>query len=102
MNRMWSPWRSSHLGERREPDQEGQPDESVFSGLVREDRDRENLILWRGQGVFFIMNLYPYNNGHLMIVPYREAGTGTPILCPPSVKLKSFLKHWPKHTINYV
>ncbi len=45
---------------------------SVFTRLVAEERDADNLILWRGRYVFVIMNKYPYNNGHLMIVPYRE------------------------------
>ena len=71
MNRMWSPWRSLHISE-RQPKKEGGPDESVFSRLVKENNDEQNLILWRGETVFVIMNLYPYNNGHLMIVPYRE------------------------------
>ena len=71
MNHMWSPWRSQHISERR-PKKENGSDESVFSRLVREDKDEENLILWRGKWVFVIMNLYPYNNGHLMVVPYRE------------------------------
>jgi ATP adenylyltransferase len=45
---------------------------SVFSRMAAENRDEENLILWRGQHVFVVMNLYPYNNGHLMIIPYRD------------------------------
>lgn len=71
MDRMWSPWRSQHLeqiGERNEAAAEG----SVFARLAAEQRDEENLILWRGEWVFVIMNLYPYNNGHLLVVPYRE------------------------------
>jgi len=46
-------------------------DGSVFSRLEAEHRDTENLILWRGERVFVIMNRYPYNNGHLLILPYR-------------------------------
>lgn len=67
---MWSPWRSEYVSEasRRTPSD----DASVFTQLVNEDNDAENLILWRGEHVFVIMNLYPYNNGHLLIVPYRE------------------------------
>ncbi len=77
MDRMWSPWRSRHL---TDFEQEHQPDggasdgdASVFSRIAAEpDRDDEHLVLWRGEGVFALMNLYPYNNGHLLVVPYRE------------------------------
>ena len=35
---------------------------------------KTGLIAWRGTHVFAIMNLYPYNVGHLMICPYRHVG----------------------------
>ncbi|MDZ4701415.1 MAG: HIT domain-containing protein [Rhodothermales bacterium] len=44
---------------------------SLFARLAAEDEDEKNYIVWRGVHVFVIMNLYPYNNGHLLIVPYR-------------------------------
>ncbi|MFB6097687.1 MAG: HIT domain-containing protein [Salinibacter sp.] len=70
MDRMWSPWRSAYVSEanQRTPDQ----DESVFTSLLKEERDEKNLILWRGEHVFVIMNRHPYNTGHLLVVPYRE------------------------------
>ena len=37
-----------------------------------EDRDEENLILHRAAECFCIMNRYPYNNGHLLMAPYRH------------------------------
>ncbi|MFP4228316.1 MAG: HIT family protein [Salinivenus sp.] len=70
MDRMWSPWRSEYVSDAagREP-----PDgASLFTQLLKEDNDRENLILWRGEHVFVVMNRYPYNNGHLLILPIRE------------------------------
>ncbi|GIV60422.1 MAG: hydrolase [Rhodothermaceae bacterium] len=72
MKRLWSPWRSQHLEtwEQRKPGAAAAP--SLFTRLLAENEDEKNLILWRGELVFVIMNLYPYNNGHLMIVPYRE------------------------------
>lgn len=45
---------------------------SLFERLDAAGDDESNLILWRGEQVFVIMNLYPYNNGHVMIVPYRR------------------------------
>jgi ATP adenylyltransferase len=70
MDRMWSPWRSEYVSEAAgRPPSDGA---SIFTTLLNENEDAENLILWRGEEVFVIMNLYPYNNGHLLIVPYRE------------------------------
>lgn len=69
---MWSPWRSQLLESEdsaRNGDEDGP---SVFARLAAENKDEENLILWRGRYVFVIMNAYPYNNGHLLIVPFRE------------------------------
>jgi ATP adenylyltransferase len=77
MEHLFSPWRARHLERMADaPASEGPADRdqgpSVFSQMAAEDRDEENLILWRGGLTFVIMNLYPYNNGHLMIVPFRE------------------------------
>jgi ATP adenylyltransferase len=39
------------------------------------DPSRDSLVLVRGQAAYVILNLYPYNNGHLMVVPNRHVGT---------------------------
>jgi ATP adenylyltransferase len=44
----------------------------IFCDLPRAQNDRENLILGRTQNTFAILNKYPYNNGHLMVVPRRH------------------------------
>jgi ATP adenylyltransferase len=75
MQRLWSPWRSVHLN--AETRDTGDDDRSVFCRIAAEDRDEENLVVWRGESVFVVMNLYPYNNGHLMIVPFREVADYT-------------------------
>lgn len=42
----------------------------IFCDKPREARDAENLIVQRGHTAYVILNLYPYNNGHFMVVPY--------------------------------
>ena len=69
MQRLWTPWRMAYI---RDPDRAdaGCP----FCELPRrgEEHDDESLILHRGEQAFVILNAYPYNPGHLMIVPYRH------------------------------
>ena len=65
MKRLWAPWRMEYILQQK---QEG----CIFCDKPKQDRDRENLILYRGCHSFVIMNYYPYNNGHLMIVPYTH------------------------------
>lgn len=72
MQRIWSPWRSQHLDSLRETVGEEDGSTSLFARLAAADRDEENMILYRGTHVFVVMNLYPYNNGHVLVVPYRQ------------------------------
>lgn len=65
---IWAPWRMEYI---RTPQSE-KPKGCIFCNKPTEDIDKENLILFRGAHVFVIMNRYPYNNGHLMVVPYRH------------------------------
>ncbi len=66
LQRLWAPWRFGYLV--GDDPIEGCP----FCVLPARDpsRDRESLILHRGEHAFVIFNAYPYNPGHLMIIPY--------------------------------
>jgi len=44
----------------------------IFVDLPDQNRDAENMILWRGQQSFVILNAFPYTSGHLMVAPYRQ------------------------------
>jgi ATP adenylyltransferase len=48
------------------------PSSCVFCEKLNEGRDRENLLLYRGAYSFVLMNPFPYNNGHLMVLPNRH------------------------------
>ncbi len=67
---MWSPWRMSYVSAEKEHGFEGPS--CVFCSLPAQDDDERTYILYRGARAFVIMNLYPYNNGHLMVVPYAH------------------------------
>ena len=48
----------------------------VFCNKSKEkDNDKDNLVLFRGKESFVLMNLYPYNNGHLMVTPYKHVNS---------------------------
>jgi ATP adenylyltransferase len=60
---LYSPWRFSYIdGEK--------PVGCIFCIDPKDDKKR--LVLWRSKQSFVIMNLYPYNNGHIMVVPNRH------------------------------
>lgn len=68
MKQIWAPWRIEFITQPK-------PTECILCLKPREDRDRENFILYRGRHCFVMMNIYPYNNGHMMISPYQHAST---------------------------
>jgi ATP adenylyltransferase len=67
MDRLWAPWRIEYI---ENPKEEG----CFFCKYCKENNDEKHLILHRGENAFIIMNYYPYNNGHLMIAPYKHTG----------------------------
>lgn len=71
LERFWTPWRMPYILSDKQ--REG----CVFCQKLIQDRerDRENYVLLRAQHVFVVLNLYPYNNGHLMILPYEHVGS---------------------------
>lgn len=68
MDRLWTPWRLAYVTAAST----GTPG-CVFCDAVADGADA-SLIVHRGATCFVILNLYPYNNGHLMVVPYRHVG----------------------------
>jgi ATP adenylyltransferase len=69
---MWSPWRSRYIQSFTKPTGKRKKGETLFTAALKGKDDEKNLIVWRGEHCFVIMNRYPYNNGHLMIVPNRK------------------------------
>lgn len=77
MQRIWAPWRMEYIQGLNEDGNASRAEAGkgcIFCWKPGEDegRDEQNLILARRERCFLIMNLYPYNNSHLMVVPYRH------------------------------
>ena len=70
MYRLWAPWRMAYITGESQKNVRG----CIFCLKPKQKNDAKNLILLRGKEAFVIMNLYPYNNGHLMVAPYRHVG----------------------------
>ena len=72
MKRLWTPWRMKYLNKADDTSTAG----CIFCDKIRADveRDRENLLLFRGERGLIALNLYPYSNGHLMVAPYEHTG----------------------------
>jgi ATP adenylyltransferase len=64
--RLWAPWRMKYIG--HESSETG----CIFCNRLANDDDTKSLILRRTDHAFVIMNLFPYNTGHVMIVPNRH------------------------------
>ncbi|MCW2961572.1 MAG: family hydrolase [Thermoleophilia bacterium] len=65
IDNLWAPWRLEYVrGE--------QPAGCVLCAKPAGDDDADALIVARGTHMYAVLNLYPYNPGHLMVVPYRH------------------------------
>ncbi len=68
MDQLWSPWRYRYATQAKPL----VPSACIFCDKASSTLDEENLVLFRGNHCYVILNLYPYTNGHLMIVPYEH------------------------------
>ncbi len=68
MKNIWAPWRMQYILGKK-------PSHCIFCSMPKENNDRDNLILYRGENTYVIMNRFPYNNGHLMVLPYVHVST---------------------------
>jgi len=68
MKQIWAPWRMEYIRMEK-------PKGCVLCEKPGQDNDTKNHILYRGENNFVIMNIYPYNPGHLMIAPYRHVAS---------------------------
>jgi ATP adenylyltransferase len=65
MEYIWAPWRIQYILQEK-------PKGCILCDKPKEDKDEENCIVYRGEKNFIMLNCYPYNPGHLLIVPYSH------------------------------
>jgi ATP adenylyltransferase len=69
MKHLWAPWRKSYVqAAKKEVD-------CLFCRVIKENKDDTNLVVARKERCFLMLNLYPYNNGHLMVAPYMHVSS---------------------------
>ena len=68
MDTLWAPWRIDYI-------QGPKPEGCIFCSCADVEEDERNLVVHRGILCFVMLNRYPYNNGHLMVVPFTHTPT---------------------------
>jgi ATP adenylyltransferase len=69
MEKLWSPWRSQYIESFQKPKNSNN---CIFCEALKNHVDDNSLVVDKGEYTFTVLNLYPYNNGHLMVVPNRH------------------------------
>ncbi len=89
LQRLWTPYRMSYITgavkDREEPRKGGHP----FTEIPKMS-DEDGLVIARGQWVYAVLNLYPYNPGHMMVVPYRRVANLEDLTVEESTELMVF------------
>lgn len=90
MQRLFSPWRSKYI--ESFSDKEKSDKECVLCTAYQANDDDEHFIVTRGKLCYVVMNLFPYNSGHLMVVPYRHTPTLIDLTEEEALEVMSLLK----------
>lgn len=69
MDYLWSPWRYQYIKSA------GTEDGCVFCGIAGSSEDDSNLVVYRGERNYVVLNRYPYTSGHAMVIPYEHDAT---------------------------
>jgi ATP adenylyltransferase len=90
LQRLWTPYRMSYLADgplKRDDNDRAEP----FTEIPQLS-DEDGLVVARGELVYAVLNLYPYNPGHLMVVPYRRLSEIEDLTDAESAELMAFIQ----------
>ena len=91
LERLWTPHRMAYIRGEGKPAGPEAGSECPFCRIPALG-DEEGLIVARGSAVFAVLNLYPYNGGHLMVCPYRHVADYTDLTADETIELAEVTK----------
>ncbi|HEY7486505.1 MAG TPA: HIT domain-containing protein [Streptosporangiaceae bacterium] len=90
--RLWTPHRMAYIKGENKPSGAGAGDGCPFCEIPKMS-DEDGLIVARGKVAYAVLNLYPYNSGHLMVVPYRHIADYTELDAAETEEVSTYTKH---------
>ena len=91
MERLWSPGRSQYI---QTFGTAAEDDDCVFCRALQSAADDENYLVGRHRDCFTILNLYPYNSGHLLIVPNLHTASYQDLSSEAYVEMMGLVRQW--------
>ncbi len=67
MEKIWAPWRDQYITKIVKENKQ-----CVFCKILEEKKDKKNYIFMRRKYAYAVLNIFPYNNGHILIIPNRH------------------------------
>jgi ATP adenylyltransferase len=87
MERLWAPWRMEFIGKEQKPG-------CLFCRVIENPNDPDaDLVVWRREGAVVMLNKFPYNAGHVMVVPVAHRGDLADLGDSESTSLMAALRH---------
>ena len=90
--RLWTPHRMVYIQGDHKPPDPGEGRQCPFCRVSRGATDEESLVVARGESAFVILNLFPYNPGHLMVCPYRHVPDYTDLNDAETMEIAAFTR----------
>jgi len=87
MEQLWAPWRMEYVGKEQKPG-------CLFCRVIENPDDPDaDLVVWRPPGAVVMLNKFPYNSGHVMVVPAAHKSDLADLSDDESASLMSALRH---------
>ncbi len=87
LQRLWTPYRMAYIRREDEPQERADDGPSCPFCRIPTLTDSDGLVVARGESCYAVLNLHPYNPGHLMVIPYRHVSELEDLTTPEAVEL---------------